>query len=591
MLELLTRYAHEHRLEAEPGFAPKVVKWSIRVTGDGRFVGVLELGDAGAKNNRGHTFPCCPELSQPEIKRGGSGTRHFLVDSAEVVALHHKDPDAKLRAKHAYFVRLLDQASAVMPELAAAARCLRDEASLAEIQARLTELKARPADNVTVSIAGLDPPHPVESSTWHDWWRDFRGALGGGNKPQATSGEPGGATMRCLASGEMVTPALTHPKIKGLADVGGLAQGDVLASFKQDAFRSYGLLQSANAAVSEAKAAEYRAALNELIAHGSHRLTGARVVHWFKKRVAVGEDPLAFLVAFEDSPEETARDRARRLLRGIERGERPDLRDNYYYVLTVSGASGRVMVRDWMEGQFEELVRAVSCWFDHLSIVRRDGSGLAPDPKFLAVLGALVRDLKDVPAPVEAATWRTAVNGSSVPVQLLAMAQARTRVGILTDEPFNHARMGLLKAYHVRQGDKDMKPHLYEEHPSAAYQCGRLMAVLAALQYSALGDVGAGVVQRYYAAASATPALVLGRLVRTSQFHLEKLKNPRLKSWYQNKIAGIMARIDDMPPTLDLVDQSRFALGYYQQIAADRARRSDDQTANDTEITEENPHA
>ena len=36
------------------------------------------------------------------------------------------------------------------------------------------------------------------------------------------------------------------------------------------------------------------------------------------------------------------------------------------------------------------------------------------------------------------------------------------------------------------------------------------MALLAAIQEVALGDVGAGVVQRYYAAASTTPALVLG---------------------------------------------------------------------------------
>ncbi|MDD2629628.1 MAG: type I-C CRISPR-associated protein Cas8c/Csd1 [Limnochordia bacterium] len=35
--------------------------------------------------------------------------------------------------------------------------------------------------------------------------------------------------------------------------------------------------------------------------------------------------------------------------------------------------------------------------------------------------------------------------------------------------------------------------------------------------------MGAGVVQRYYASASSTPALVLGRLTRTSQYHLDKL--------------------------------------------------------------------
>ncbi len=42
------------------------------------------------------------------------------------------------------------------------------------------------------------------------------------------------------------------------------------------------------------------------------------------------------------------------------------------------------------------------------------------------------------------------------------------------------------------------------------------MAVLAELQKAALKDVGAGVVQRYYAAASTTPALVLEDLPNQS---------------------------------------------------------------------------
>jgi CRISPR-associated protein Csd1 len=584
MLELLTRYARDHGIVAEPGFAPKTVKWSLHLSSEGRFLGVVELGDASDKKNRGLTFERCPELSQPEIKRGGPGCRHFLVDNAEVVALHHKEPDAKLRAKHEYFVGLLEQAAEVVPELAGAARCLRDPDALAKIGERLAARKAKPTDNVTFSFAGHDPPHPVDGAVWHDWWRAFRQNLGG---VPAGKQQPEGAAMRCLASGELVAPVPTHPKIKGLADVGGLSQGDVLASFKQASFRSYGLQQSANAAVSEAKAAEYRAALNHLIAHSSRRLAGARVAHWFKKRLPVEDDPLAFLADAQSSEEESALEAARRLLRAIERGERPDLRDNYYYALTLSGASGRVMVRDWIEGQFQGLVKAVHDWFEHLEIVRRDGAGLARDPKFLAVMGSLVRDLKDLPAAIQATAWRVAVRADPIPVRFLAMAQARVRAGILQDEPFSHARMGLLKAFHVRQGDKQMKTHLNEDHPASAYHCGRLMAVLAALQYSALGDVGAGIVQRYYAAASATPALVIGRLVRNSQFHLEKLKNPRFKSWYQNKIAGVMDKLGDIPPTLELTEQSLFALGYYQQIAADRARHEDTETTTTTEPAEE----
>ena len=114
---------------------------------------------------------------------------------------------------------------------------------------------------------------------------------------------------------------------------------------------------------------------------------------------------------------------------------------------------------------------------------------------------------------------------------------------------------------------EEIRPYLNENHPHPAYQCGRLMAVLAKLQKSALGDVGAGVVQRYYAAASSTPALVLGRLVRTSQAHLNKLQ-PGLAYWYENIIAGIWGRIkDSVPATLTLEEQTMFALGYYQQIA------------------------
>ena len=122
----------------------------------------------------------------------------------------------------------------------------------------------------------------------------------------------------------------------------------------------------------------------------------------------------------------------------------------------------------------------------------------------------------------------------------------------------------------------ELRPLLNENHPDPAYQCGRLMAVMAQLQRRALGDVGAGLIQRYYAAASSTPALVLGRLTRTSQFHLNKL-DPGLAHWYDSKIAEIWSRIkDNVPRTLSLESQSVFALGYYQQIADLRSGKSTD---------------
>jgi CRISPR-associated protein Csd1 len=399
--------------------------------------------------------------------------------------------------------------------------------------------------------------------------------------------------MRCFVTGAIVSPTPTHPKIEGLADVGGQPSGSSLVGFDKESFASYGLDQSANAAVSEEAAAAYRAGLNELIRNHSTRLVGAKVVHWFKGRVPQEDDPLAWLEEPQEAEELSAQKRARDLLNAIREGRRPDLAENVYYALTLSGAGGRVMVRDWMEGRFETLIGNIADWFNDLSITHRDGGRLAPPPKFLAVLGATVRALDDLASPLVAKTWRVATRDEPIPYTMLAEALLRARADFLQDQPPNHARMGLIKAYHLRKQTQnggesmtaDLQPFLNEQHPHSAYQFGRLMAVLAALQRRALGDVGAGIIQRYYAAASSTPALVLGRLVRTSQFHLNKL-DPGLAHWFEDRIASIWARIKENPPrTLDLEEQSLFAMGYYQQLAQRLGKQKNE---NENENKEEN---
>ena len=131
-----------------------------------------------------------------------------------------------------------------------------------------------------------------------------------------------------------------------------------------------------------------------------------------------------------------------------------------------------------------------------------------------------------------------------------------------------------------------MSPYLNEDHPSSAYQCGRLMAVYARLQHAALGDRNADVVQRFYAAASATPALVMGRLAVLSKFHLGAIKSKGLAIWFERKLADIASRVENcMPTTLSLEQQSMFALGYYQQYAADEVSKPG--ASSDTAATEE----
>ena len=87
-----------------------------------------------------------------------------------------------------------------------------------------------------------------------------------------------------------------------------------------------------------------------------------------------------------------------------------------------------------------------------LAIVARDGKGLAAPPKFLAVAGSLVRDLKDLPAPWLQQLWRGAVTGGVIPGAALAQTTLRARIDVINNQSASHARMGLIKAYLIRQG-------------------------------------------------------------------------------------------------------------------------------------------
>lgn len=559
MLNQLVCYAQKNLAGSEPGFTTRTVRWLVEISADGRFVNVLPLGD----EKGGEQTTKCPEMHNMNV----GGRAHFLVETLQTVALLFKlkeDPkkiEGSLE-KHSYFKEMVHQASATAFALQPLITFLENGEQLSVLRERLTNEKAKPTDWLRWRITGVDP---LQQSAVLDWWRTWRKAdLGTGATDNPVSGG-----MVCFLTGEALQPLPTQPKITGLSGVGGLGTGDVMAGFDKDAFCSFGLKQASNAAMGEKATRAYIDALNHLIKNHSRKLANALVIHWFKEAVRPEDDPLSFLYEPPELTEVAAQSSARQILESLKNGHRVVPVNNRYFAMTVSGAAGRVMVRDWMEGSFDELITRIEQWFSDFEIVARDGGKPAPDPKFMAICGSLVRELKDLPAQTTTILWRVALAGLPIPQPFISQALIRFRSDLIGDKPFNHARMGLIKAYFIRKGgNQNMSVYLNKEHPEPAYQCGRLLAMLASLQYSALGDVGAGVVQRYYVAASQTPGLTIGRLVANAKNHLNKLEGG-LAHWYEEQIAEIMSRIRDrIPTTLDLEGQSLFALGYYQQIAA-----------------------
>ena len=571
MLQALIAYAEREGL-GDSDFENIGVRWGIPLTLAGDLAGppiALEEGEEDKKKRprqMSRAFTSANELNQ--------GTKaHFLCDTLERAVLL---PDPKApgkaaarRVQNEYFQALLAEASAATPamagKLAAVQRFLREPAQVAELHAGLLAAKAKTTDNATFLVAG---ENLLAAEELRVFWRERRArqaALGGAQEDRM-----------CLATGTTGPTLKTTEKIKGVP--GGLATGTNLISFDKDSFCSHGLEQAQNAALSAPAELKIRAALNALIAKSrSQALVFNDTVHLHWTRRADLGDPYELLSGAD--PEGI-----KALLESFRAGMRPvDLDATEYYAVSLSGNGARIVVRDWLESTVPEIKTNVAKWFTDLAIVEPDGGRVRPDFKFAALLYGLVRaELADLPAALPTQMLRSALAGLPLPHAALFAALRRQQ---LDENKLNPARMALIKACLRRMdcenlGKSETKPDIMTEQlnpecRNPAYLCGRLLGVFDRLQYLALDGVNAGVVERFYASACVTPALVMGRLFRNAQFHLGKAEGGTAANVTKDFEEISAALGASFPPTLDLEGQGRFALGYYHQKAEYRRRTAE----------------
>lgn len=570
MLQALIAYAEREHL-GDPDFEPVGVRWLIPLDGAGRLAGgPIPLSDSPDTPKPKPRTVRRPFTSLNELNQGDKS--HFLCDSLEraTLLLDARSPAAR-RVQHEYFKRLLSEAAVACPSDAPALRAvitfLESDAQRAALHQQLAERKAKPGDNATFAVDGVSL---LDLEGVKAFWRLRRRAATGREAPKRRV---------CLATGQVADTLDTTEKIKGVP--GALPQGANLISFDKEAFCSFGLEQAQNAALSAPAELKIRSALNRLIEISrDQRLVFHNTVclHWTREPVAF--DPLDLLASGDPEGVE-------RLLKAPRTGREPiGLAANAYYATSLSGNGARIVVRDWLESTVPEVQRNVAEWFQDLSLVPPEGVGARRGFGLAALLRSLVRaELAELPPQVPAQLLHGALCGRSVPLPQSALAAALRRQQLDRDNKLNPARLALIKACLLRSADlanrnqhtwnAPMTECLNPESRDPAYLCGRLFAVFDRLQYLALGGVNAGVVERYYASASATPALVMGRLFRNAQFHLAKTDGGVATNVAKDfeAIAGALG--DQFPAALDLEGQGRFALGYYHQKADYRRRTAE----------------
>ena len=425
---------------------------------------------------------------------------------------------------------------------------------------------------------------------------------------------------------------VTTTPIQGLRVVGGHASGDALICFDKAAFCSYGQKKAANAPVSEEAFCVVKAALDDLL-KDAPILAGMKFVHWFDREIPREDDPLYSMDFGFGTPEDegdseearetdravnelAARSRADQVPESVYSGQTaPDLKDVSYYILLLSGANSRVMVRKFDRGNYADLRRGLDQWYADLALTNQSGTGNIRPVKLTARLLRLLKfqkrsdsrpfdRLSKELAGITPAVIQSILSGGPLPDAVAAKALAYIRSELLAGDDDAAARSALAHAKvpvdERESGDDDAaarsalpnslacqwlkvwllrrnRIHCKEESileeynlnlSNAAYHCGGLMAVYAAIQKAAMPDVNIGIVERYYASAIQMPALVIGQLSSRSNYHLEKLENGWLADQYREKLRQVSVALGTfIPATLNLEQQSYFALGYYQMGA------------------------
>jgi CRISPR-associated protein Csd1 len=192
------------------------------------------------------------------------------------------------------------------------------------------------------------------------------------------------------------------------------------------------------------------------------------------------------------------------------------------------------------------------------------------------LLKETARTTDDIPPLLGGALARAVITGGLYPPAFVAAVLRRIRIDASDDERRTHVpyiRAAILKAFLNRNCQNKITMSLDLTNPDPAYRLGRLFAALEKTQRDALGDTNTSVRERFYAAASATPGPIFPRILRTYTYHLAKLDGG-LKIVREQLVQEILDPIhNQLPSSLSLEEQGRFALGYYQQMRAFYAKR------------------
>ena len=378
-----------------------------------------------------------------------------------------------------------------------------------------------------------------------------------------------GREQICLVSGQRgraveTTTATMIP--------GSQATAKLVAFQVNSGYDSYGKEKGFNAPISEEAEFAYTTALNHMLRSDSRNkfLIGNRTfLFWASKDDEAGkqaEESLFNMFGFNEQEDDPNRniEQVRKTFSAIYSGSLKTSLDDKFYILGLAPNSARIAVTYWSELPLKNFAALILRHFEDMEIAdtRKEKK---PYMGLRSILAAVTLGGKssDATPNLPESVVKSIFQGLPYPYTLYAGCIRRIRA----EQSLNITRAAIIKAYLNRQQNdhqQKIEVMLDKENTNQGYLCGRLFAVLDKIQDEANNQHS--IRERYMNSASATPAAVFATILNLSYHHSEKL-NEKRKVWFEKIKQEIVDKIspDGFPAHLDLQDQGRFFVGYYQQ--------------------------
>ena len=558
------------------GYSQEKISHCITLSADGAVVGVVPLLDTSGKK----PLPRSLSVPQPE-KRTVAIAPNFLWDKTSYV-LGVSATSKRADKEHAAFKQFH-------------VGCLRDEQDEG-LRALLRFLAQWAPENFTAphfTPDMLDSNLVFRLQGERQFLHDRPAAVALRARLLAPDDEAAAVTLPCLVTGELRPAARLHPAIKGVN--GAQSSGASIVSFNQDSFNSFGKAQGENAPMSDEAAFAYTTLLNHLLRRDSGN----------RQRLTVGDTTVVFWAEAEDAAEAQAAEELFGASFGLEQPDTSEQATQKLHlalqlvaqgrpladidprlqpgtrmvVLGLAPNASRLSIRYWLRDSLGALAERLRAHAQDLALEPAPWK-TPPTPWRLSLCTAPTRDNKakaeDVSPLLAGELMRAILTGGRYPQSLLANLVMRMRA----DGDISGLRVALCKAVITRDrrlaattdNTKEVPVSLDVQFEDPAYLLGRLFAVLEGAQRAALGgQVNATIRDRYFGAASATPALVYGMLLHNAQNHLARVRKdkPGLAVNLERDIREIVDKLPPhLPKSLNLKSQGTFAVGYYHQAEA-----------------------